>query len=194
MAINDLPTIRVLRFWTAYKKRGDKNIAEDWVEFAPISAIMTNRVCEAVDRMRPKDSYAHDDDGKRDAFIKHRWSMIAPAYDAWKGGREIPVNGTALAMWPGVSEDQAQVLRQLGVKTVEEVAAMTDSTVAKVPFPNARELPKQAKMFLDNTDKADTINRISVLEDQNKVLQEELAAAMDLLKQAMPENKKKAVA
>jgi len=60
---------------------------------------------------------------------KQIWAVIEPYYEAWKKGQENPVDGTPLGAWPGLAPEQAERLKMLRVRSVEDVAAMTDADV-----------------------------------------------------------------
>ncbi len=176
--MNDLPSIRVLGFKTEYR---DGKEAIEWVEYAPVSAIMTTRIWERVKKMRPPENIANDDEGKKMDFMRHRWSMIEPAYEAWKAGQEMPIDGTPLGAWHGVTTEQVTAIQRLGIRTVEEVATMTDSVVVKLPIPNPRELVRQAKAFLEASDRGQAAKKVAEQDAKISALEEQLAAAMELL-------------
>jgi len=184
--MNDLPTIRVLGFKEEYiadKENPGKQKLREWVEYAPVSAIMTTRIWEMVNKLRPPANINNDDEGKKMDFMRHRWSMVEPAYEAWKAGRDAPIDGTPLGAWHGVTPDQVVAIQRLGIRTVEEVAAMTDSVVTKLPIPNPRELVRQAKAFLDATDRGTAAKKVAEQDAKIEALQEQLAAAMELLEE-----------
>jgi len=197
----ELPTIRVISFKTEYKKDAKgENVAIDWVEYAPIHAITSTRVCERVHALKPPEFIKNDDEGMKMAFIRHRWGMIEPAYEAWKNDQEIPINGTPIGAWPNITTDQAQALKKQGIRTVEEVAAMTDTAIRGLPMPNARDLVGQAQDFLAASDQAlvaqEMTNRdarITSLEEKLAASGEQLAAAMELLEEKAGKPKNKAV-
>jgi hypothetical protein len=74
-----------------------------------------------------------------------RWSIIEKHDRAWLAGQEPPVEGTPLAAWNALNPEQADVLRANSIKTVEEVAALTDAHIARLPLPNLREVIRQAR-------------------------------------------------
>lgn len=102
----------------------------------------------------PQTDMRNDDQGTKKAYMVHRWSQIEPAYKAWKDGVEIPLDGTPLAAWSGLTPAHADVFRQRGIKTVEAIAEMTDTQIGKIALPNARQLRDLAQLFLDNRDKS----------------------------------------
>ena len=80
------------------------------------------------------------------------WAAIGPAYEAWKSGQEVPVDGTPLGAWPGINETQAEAIRAIGIRTVEDVAAMTDTIMARIRLPNARSIRDLAQRFITAKD------------------------------------------
>ena len=128
-----------------------------------------------VSKLRPP---AGVDDSTRDSLsyqdMEAKWSVIGPAYEAWKDGNELPESGTPLAAWSGVNTEMATALRAMGFKTVEDVRDMGDGAISKLPFPNARKLPELAGKWLDGADSA-------AKDVENAELKERLAALEELL-------------
>ena len=138
-----------------------------------------------VSKLRPP---ANADESARDSLsyqdMAAKWSLIGPAYDAWKDGNELPESGTPLAAWSGVTAEMAQAMRSMGFKTVEDVRDMGDGAVSKLPFPNARKLPELAAKWLEGTDSA-------VKDAENAELKERLAALEELLSERTQEKPKR---
>ncbi|BCG88513.1 hypothetical protein MesoLj113c_46230 [Mesorhizobium sp. 113-3-9] len=215
MSDNQAPMIRVMGFKTSYEMlplKGDpvtekcdlkgykldasgrrilERQAEDWVTYSPSHSPMNTKTTERVRLMLPDPSkMGEDQDGEKLKFMTLRWMQIEPAYEAFKKGQDIPVNGMALAAWPGVSPEQAEVLRQSGIRTVEEVRDLQEGQMDKVRLPNMREMRKQAKMFLEHTDAAKASEReaqkdaiIEQMAEQNAALVERMAAMEALLEE-----------
>lgn len=177
--------IKVIGFETKYQpdpRNKGKMRAIDYVTYAPISAIMTSQNVERVDLMRPdKVDPSKDLQGKKKAFMEFRWSMIEPAYEAWKNGQAIPANGTPLAAWNQLTKEQVKVLSSQGFQSVEEIAEMGDAAARKMNFPGAPLLPKQARTFLETTDRAAAAKRIEDMEAMMAEQKEELEAAKALI-------------
>lgn len=166
------PTIRVIEFKTEYTRDGRP---VDWVLVAPIHAIHTSQTWHRIrDIIPPENEVANDRHGLKMTHIKAIWSMIEPAYTAWKSGQEVPETGTPLGAWPGLNAAQADVLKRSGIRTVEEVANITDGQAEKIKLPDMRGLRRQAQAFLDAREGAETAHRLTDLEAQNKALQERL--------------------
>ena len=70
------------------------------------------------------------------------------------------------------------MLRRLGIKTVEDVANMSESTATKLPFPNARKLSGLAAEFLSGKSKADTEAELADMREKMLAMEEMLAEQM----------------
>lgn len=160
---------KVVDFKTVYS--GDKG--HDWVLLAPAGESYTStQTWHRIDRLRPREGMSEDERAAmtNQAMIA-RWEVIGPAYDAWRSGLDIPDNGTPLAAWAGATLAEQDVLRRMGIKTVEDVAAMSDSAISKMPFPNARKLPKLAADYLAGKDTADLQAEMAALRERNEAME-----------------------
>lgn len=205
---DNAPLIRVMGFKTSYEKlpvRGDPVTekcdakgykidasgrrlmelqAEDWVTYSPSHSPLNTKTTERVRILVPDpDKMGDDQDGEKLRFMTARWSQIEPAYLAFKNGQEIPISGTALAAWAGVTPEMADVLRTAGIRTVEEVRDLTDGQIEKVRLPNMREMRKQAGLFLANSDAAMAAEREASKDAQIAALLERQAAMEAMLEE-----------
>lgn len=174
-------TIRVLGFFQKPRIVNGEPVLHDWVRYAPVHAIQTVVNEERVDRLRPNDKLMGDDAGVRAAYIKTRWAEIEPAYLAWKEGNEIPETGTPLGIWPGITAEQANVLKLSGIRTVEEVATLPDHVIGKVHLPNMREMRVQAKAFLDARGAQGVADKLARQSEETAALREQLDEALKML-------------
>lgn len=182
----DAPTIRVISFKTEFEKNPDTgkfDRAVDWVEYAPSHAVTTSRTWDKVSRLMPPDAIENDDEGKKIAFMRHRWAMIEPAYEAYKSGQDLPVHGTPLSAWAGLTRQQADILMKSGVRTVEELAAMTDSLISKAVLPNMRDIVATARQFLETTDRSVAAETMARQQAEIDALREQNEAIMALLEE-----------
>lgn len=115
--------------------------------------------------------------------LKARWSVIEPAYMAWKKGNDLPEDGTPLEAWGGVTRDQVDHFKKMGIRTVEHVRDMDDATIQSVPFPNARKLPQLAGEYLKGSDAA-------AKDRENQELKERIAAMEEMLAEATQPKKR----
>jgi hypothetical protein len=169
--------IRVLQFKTEYQP-GKPDA--DWVLFTGKDAMSENgqlscATWEKISRIRPPEYMSNDDGGLKMAAMRSQWSQIEPAYAAWKSGNEIPDHGTPLAAWPGVNPQQADVLKAVGLKTVEAVAEVAETILARPPLPDMREIKRQAALWLEGRAGADQAAVIADLQAQNAAMLEMLS-------------------
>lgn len=189
------PTIIIHGFKTTYelnRTTGKRDRKVDWVMYSPAHAAMYTQISDRVDWLRPPAFLQSDEQGVKMAAMTHMWAQIEPAYKAWKEGKEIPIDGTALASWQLLDAGQIQAFQAVGIKTVEQVAAITDTMIGRVQLPGVRNLKEQAQAFIDAYDQNATATRLSDLEASNAALQEQLAAAMELLEEKTGGKAKKA--
>lgn len=207
MADEQKPVIRVIGFSTTYErlaKRGTdplnedidpkgylldrkgnrilENVAVDWVTWAPVGGVLSTQTTDRIKSIRPDDSMLRNDSsGTKGAFMRARWAQIEPAFNAWKGGQEIPLNGTPLGAWPAVNAGQVDVLRHYGIRTVEEVSGLSEAQIERITLPGMRDLQRQARTFLDNSDRADSAKREADKDSQLEAMKERLAEMEALL-------------
>ena len=185
-------SIRAVEFKTDYAKK--KPV--DWVRLAPSGeAHLKTQTWHRVEKLRPPVTL-DDRDRNADTHVamSARWTVIEPAYKAWKAGTEIPENGTPLAAWSGVTPDQADLLRNMSIRTVEDVRDMSESAFTKLPMPNARQLPKLAKEFLEGADSADKDKKIADLEERMMAMTEMLEAQAEKTPRAKPKQQEASAA
>jgi len=186
----DRPTIVILGFHQTFERNPATDTMDrpvDWVTYAPVHAVQSTKIVDRVDLMRPPEFVKNDDEGKKMDFLRFRWEMIERAWKAWKEGIEVPDDGTPLGSWPGLNAAQVNAFRSVGAKTVEAVAAMSDAVIGKVPLPGVREIKRQAALFIEHKSGSALAARQAEAEDKIKALEEQLAAAMELLEeQAKP--------
>ena len=70
------------------------------------------------------------------------------AYEHWKAGEELPVNGSPIRTWPGASVSEIAACKAVHVLTVEDLAQANDETVRRLGM-GGLELKKRALRFLD---------------------------------------------
>src|SRR5215831_17320669 len=60
---------------------------------------------------------------------RNRWP---DEYRAWKAGQEVPLTGTPIEQWPVLNQAHCKILRYHEVRTVEEVARLSDVHVQQL--------------------------------------------------------------
>lgn len=169
-------SIHVIEFWTDYKAPGPdgKPRGVDMVRYAAVGAAQRSVNIEAVHQLSKVVPIQQAPDNPAVVFANERWDAIRPQYEAWKQGEEVELSGTPLAAWPGLSPSQAAGFHAVGIRTVEEVAAMSDAIVKRVPFPGAEKLKDSAAAFLQSFDRERTASEIAAIREENRNLQEQL--------------------
>lgn len=163
--------IRIIGFTRNYRADGRH---EDWVEYTSKTAFtetgaVSYSTRERVNTLRPAEN---DDNSLRAAYRANIWSQIGPAYDAWCSGNEIPETGTPLGVYPGVTGQQADVLRSVGIRTVEELRDYPIGNVSRIPLPDFRTIQRMAGEWLSGRPAAEQAGKIAELQAQ---LEEALA-------------------
>lgn len=166
---------------------GTDGKAIDWVKWVPIHSPQTMGNEDRVDHMNPENIKHREgaNNSEKVAYMTAIWRDIEPAYNAWKEGREIPLNGTPLAAWPGITPEQAEIFRLTGIRTVEAVRDMTEMQRAKVRLPHAKELQELARAFLENSDAAKAAQREAEKDRKIAEMAERMAAMEAMLAEQM---------
>lgn len=95
------------------------------------------------------------------------------AYQRWKQGQAPVLNGTSIRTWPAISSAQADMLANITVFTVEDLAIANESTLQRIGI-GARELQMKAKAWLDSAQNIGTVSEeLAALRQQNKLLLEQ---------------------
>ena len=169
--------IRVLGFKQTMRPNGD---ILDWVNFTSGDGITeTGEPAFAtwmeVRRITPPEFIENDTEGLKMAALRSQWAQIEPHYLAWKAGHEITETGTPLGVWPAITNEEAESLRGAGIRTVEDVAALTEDRLARPILPRLRDLKRQAGLFIEKMGDAEMKAEIAKLQEQNAAMLEMLA-------------------
>lgn len=106
-------------------------------------------------------------------------------YEQFQKGQAEQMVGTPLKVLPFLSEAQVEELAWFKIRTVEQLADLSDT----VNFMGASEMKRKAKKYLD------AINGTSALVEQNKSLQAQLDEMRAMIEQmTAPKSKKQAAA
>ena len=108
------------------------------------------------------------------------WPAIEPHYNAWKNKQEAPVDGTPLSAWPDLTTDHAKRLTLLNVKSVEDVAKMTDADIDAYGM-GGMQLRMRARAFVEAKKdrtfiQAEVTSQLSAMQSVIDGLRAELAA------------------
>lgn len=110
------------------------------------------------------------------------WSVAEAHYNAWLAGQELPVDGTPLEAWPGVTKAQVDKFRAMRLRSVEEVAAMTDSDADHYGM-GARKLRDMARAFVGAKGDAAKAGEIADLREANKALADKVEDLENLIRE-----------
>jgi len=168
-----MSSIRVIKFWTEYKLKDGQMVGVDMVEYCGVGRAQNATNIEVVSRLgRVNPAAAVDNPAAKMAV--DRWAAIEPAYHAWKSGQEVPLNGTPLAAWSGVTPEQADVLKRSQIRTLEELSDASELVITQVPLPGMRALRDMARLFLASTEKTAVVDDLRRKDEQIAVLNEQM--------------------
>lgn len=184
--------VRIVDFKQEMNSKGE---VVDWVLYGPGDDLQKTQTWARVKELIPPEKFERDSGGIKEKHMRWMWEQIEPAYKAWKDGEEIPVTGTPLGAWAGANKSQVKALKVAGIKTVEEVRDMPESMIGKVRIPDIRALITQAKIYLENQDKAQLARQADEQSKKIDGLEAKLEEALSMLaEKEAPKKKAKAAA
>jgi hypothetical protein len=177
-----LPSVRVIKFRTTYHKVPGQQelVARDWVTYSPMHDPKSTTE-EMIKVLMPPEEVTEEEQNKAEKYFLMRelWKQIEPGYNAWKKGLEIPVDGTPLSAWAGVTPEQIEVLRPAGVRTVQNLANMTEAQMGKIMLPGIRNLKSTAIEYLSSREKTAQAEEVADLKSKLEVLTQMMAERQD---------------
>jgi hypothetical protein len=145
--------ILIHRFYTVFEddpKNPGKQRARDMVEYGPIGSAGRSHTTERIDVISKVQKVAGANPSVTAARVM--WDFVRPRYEAWKNNQDLPETGTPLAAWNHLTQSQAEILRVNGVRSVEDVALLTDTHITRIPIPNLRSIIEAARKFIESKD------------------------------------------
>lgn len=100
----------------------------------------------------------------------HHKQKYPVAYQLFQMGKPLPVIGTPIEQLPGVGPSLAHHLKGLLLRTIEDVAGITDENTLSAIGMGARDLVNRAKAFI-----AKTAPQAVALQEENQILKQQLA-------------------
>lgn len=98
------------------------------------------------------------------------------AYQAWKRGQELPLNGTPIKGWGVVSPAQQETLIRMNILTVEDLAKVNDEGIKRIGM-GAVDLKHKADAWLSQlSDKGPLTQEIASVKARNRELEIAIAA------------------
>lgn len=164
-----VPSIIPLNFWVEYDPQPDGKILEvEKVEWSRKGTQNTTTV-EKISRLK-----------KHDGEV---WQMLKPYYERWKEGKEAPIDGTPLAAWPGATPQLVKALEPYHIRSIEDLANLTDGTLPRIPVPGIRGMREQAKAYIAAASTTAPIaGELSALREQNASLMARVSEMETILK------------
>lgn len=134
-----IPSIVPLNFWVEYEPQPDGTMREvEKVEWSRKGTQNTSTV-EKISRLSKI--------GLNGDHIPE-WEALKPYYERWKAGQAAPVDGTPLAAWPGATPHLVKALEPYHIRSVQDLAELTDGTMAKIPLPGIRTFRDNARAYV----------------------------------------------
>jgi hypothetical protein len=111
------------------------------------------------------------------------------AYEKWKKGEEVPVNGTPIKTWPVLSPAQITNLIAMNIHTVEDLAALNEEGKARFGM-GIIELQRKAINWLEAANSLGGVAaRITALEVEHAALKEQNDRQRAMIEKLQAENK-----
>ena len=111
------------------------------------------------------------------------------AYQRWKLGQEMPLQGTPIKGWAVISPAQAEMLIKMGIRTVEELSTINDEGRARIGM-GAVTITNKAKAWLAQAeDKGPLTMQMAAVQQQNEQLSltvAQLTERLDALTKQQP--------
>lgn len=164
-----IASIVPLNFWIEYEPQSDGTMKEvEKVEWSRKGTQNTSTV-EKISRLMKMG-------------MTGEWEALKPYYDRWKAGQEAPVDGTPLAAWPGATPHLVKALEPYHIRSIEDLADLTDGTLAKIPLPGIRNFRDTARAYVAAASTtAPVAGRLAELQSEN----ESLKARLETLEQVV---------
>jgi hypothetical protein len=108
------------------------------------------------------------------------------AYDRWKAGQEMPVEGTPIKGWAVISPAQTEILLHVGIRTVEDLSAVNAEVVARIGMGGVMLKRKAQTWLAQAQDRGPLTMQMTALQQENELLKlnlETLTRQVDALAQ-----------
>jgi hypothetical protein len=108
----------------------------------------------------------------RNERLPQAWlDMYRKAYEAWKNGQELPLNGTPIKSWGVVTPAQRDTLIKMHILTVEDLAALNDEGLKRIGM-GSIDLKNKANAWLSQlNDKGPLTLQMAQLQADKTVLE-----------------------
>jgi len=113
---------------------------------------------------------------------KRRWPQY---YAAFKAQQEAPTEGTPLAEWPKVTRSQVEELGFFHIKTVEQLANLSDDQLSKCLPMGGFPLRDAAKRMLEQAAGSAPAEKLAAENSELRGTMEAMKAQMDAMREQM---------
>lgn len=160
----------------AVEDKAASNVAGRYVAKDVDMAYITPPYSRDIFKMKVTDWLANMKQDVANGRLPEEWAQnYRKAYDAWKNGQELPLNGTPIKGWGVISPAVQEELIRLNVRTVEDLARVTDEGQRAIGM-GAIDLKNKAAAWLAQMeDKGGVTMKMAALEQQNAQLQGNVA-------------------
>lgn len=110
------------------------------------------------------------------------------AYNRWKKNEEEPEEGTPIKDWPPLSPAERQNLLAMNIRTVEDLATINESGIARIGMGGHALKQKAARWLEAANDTGKLAERITAIEISNKRLEDQNAAQAKLIQELKARN------
>lgn len=149
--------------------------ATDSVKFEVSRWLEQNRAEVAGGRLAPE----HADHYKR-------------LYERWKGGQELPVEGTPIKGWAVIAPSQQETIVRAGIRTVEDLATMNAEAMSKIGMGAVMLKNKATAWVAQAKDKGPLTMQMSSLQAENDLLKLNLSKLTEQVQALHAEKKRPA--
>lgn len=126
--------------------------------------------------------------GEKDAIVleahdghRQRWPE---AYKAYQAGKKVMPEGTPLAiLFPEGNEAGIMMLNTVGIFTVEQMAAVSDSVLGNIPF--GGEMKLRAKRYVEAMQGSQGFNKMQAEVDREREARQQLERRMEEMQAEM---------
>lgn len=115
--------------------------------------VFVDRVVATLSPVGSNGKFAHEMEVTENILAD--WRVKQPAllraYEAFVAGQEAPVEGTDLRNWPGVTPAQLKTLNSMGVRSVEDLATLSEEGISRGGM-GMRTLQQKAKAYMESAE------------------------------------------
>lgn len=160
-----------------------KYVNEEWVTVAKIGVTIPATVDHNIASIKKGFKRCIAQHEEADGEMAALWRTVEPYYENWKKGGEASeiINGTPLAVWPGVTKDVVEALKPFNIRSVEDLSQVNDGIMNRIPNPNMHLYRERAKKFLATKDIALVVAELTNRDDELAQMKAEMEGLKNML-------------